>query len=237
MKVAVLSDIHSNLLALDAVLEALPPVDTHVFLGDLVGYGARPNECVQRIRELNCAVTLCGNHDWAVHDPRSAAMFHPEAARAVDWTRSVLSEENFAYLRSLTPSASWHDLLLVHASPRDPLHEYVLNAGVAQECLRSEFRVCLFGHTHVPAVYRATGNRVRSEDARGEVELRGRVMLNPGSVGQPRDGDPRAAFVVLDLDRATAHLTRVAYDVAGTQHEIHDAGLPDWFALRLSAGL
>jgi predicted phosphodiesterase len=242
MRVAVVSDIHGNLHALEAVLGALEAdkPDELWCLGDLVGYGARPNECCSAI-EARASICLAGNHDLAVRGTIDLAEFSGDAGAAAAWTRTVLSDDARAYLDGLGPKGKRADTALFHASARDPIWEYVLSDEAAMTTLAlTEEPLVLVGHSHAALQISLHGDALEGGLAAAGTELdlrRGRWLLNPGSVGQPRDGDSRAAYLVLDLDARTATFHRVAYDIAQTQQEIREAGLPETLAARLSAGL
>jgi len=242
MRVAVVSDIHGNLHALEAVLAALEQEapDEVWCLGDLVGYGARPNECCAAI-EARASVCLAGNHDLAVRGTLDLMEFSGDAGTAARWSRDVLTAESLAFLRSLESQATRADVALFHASARDPVWEYVLSDRVAIASLEAtEEPIVLVGHSHVALHVQLAGDGFMGglSPAGTEVELAdARTLLNPGSVGQPRDGDPRAAYLLLDLDARTASFRRVEYDVARTQAEIREAGLPEMLAARLQVGL
>jgi len=243
VRVAVVSDIHANLHALEAVLAdvAGAPIDEVWCLGDIVGYGPKPNECCALVRE-HAGVVLCGNHDLAVTGGLDLAEFSGEAARAARWTQEVLESGNRDWLASLSPVAARDRAELFHASPRDPVWDYVLSEQVALQSLRlTESPVVLVGHSHVAlALSTGGGGDIAGGLAPGgtEVALAGRRwLLNPGSVGQPRDSDPHAAWLLLDFDADRATFRRVAYDVEATQAEIRAAGLPDALAARLALGL
>jgi len=238
MRVAVLSDIHGNLHALEAVLGAAS-ADEVWCLGDVVGYGARPNECCELVR-ARAAVCLAGNHDLVVVGTLGLEEFSHDAADAAGWSREHLTEENRAWLAGLPSTAERDGVLLVHASPRDPVWEYVLSNDVALASLEAtEAPLVLVGHSHVALDLRLADGRLSGGVAEGGTEIEldpGRWLLNPGSVGQPRDGDPRAAWLLLDLDARRATFERVEYDIAATQAEIREAGLPELLALRLASG-
>ncbi len=242
MRVAVVSDIHANLQAFEAVLEAAEAVAAEELwcLGDLVGYGADPDACVALARE-RAAVCLVGNHDLAVRGDIALDEFSRGAALAARWTRDMVSAETVDYLRALEPSALERGVGLYHASPRDPVWEYVLSPLQAELCLDAQpQRVCLIGHSHVALSF----SRREGEPAGGETRAGGVAvdlaeaewMLNPGSVGQPRDGDPRAAWLVLDTETWACEYRRTDYDVAGAAAAIRDAGLPESLAERLEYG-
>ena len=242
MRVAVVSDIHSNLHALEAVLatiEAEAP-DELWCLGDLVGYGPRPNECCATIAE-RADVCLAGNHDLAVRGTIDLEEFHGEAGLAATWTREVLEPQWKELLDRLEPQGSAHGVSLYHGSARDPVWEYVLGDEAALATLElAGSPLVLVGHSHVALQVVQSGDEVAggvAPDGR-ELELAGvRALLNPGSVGQPRDGDPRAAYLLLDLDAQRASFRRVEYDVEQTQREMREAGLPEMLASRLQLGL
>ncbi|HTR89181.1 MAG TPA: metallophosphoesterase family protein [Solirubrobacteraceae bacterium] len=242
MKVAVISDIHGNRQAFEAVLEAVAASEAAELwcLGDLVGYGADPDACVALAAE-HAAVCLAGNHDLAVTGEVSVEDFSRGASIAVQWTREVLSPEHMRFLRALRPEGQEGQVGLYHASPRDPVWEYVLSALLAELCLdRQPHRLCLIGHSHVPLSFvRRPGELATGEPRREGAQLdlsAGDWLLNPGSVGQPRDGDPRASWMLLDLERLTASYLRTDYDIAGAAGAIRAARLPDSLAERLEYG-
>jgi diadenosine tetraphosphatase ApaH/serine/threonine PP2A family protein phosphatase len=241
MLVAVVSDVHSNLHALEAVLAALERDSPAAIwcLGDVVGYGPRPDECC-RIVEERTSLCLAGNHDLGVRGDVPLDEFSPAAVAAALWTRGVLGDRSRAFLERLVPTATRDGVELYHASPRDPLWEYVITdetAGAALEATAAP--VVLVGHSHVPLAVTGDGDRVTGGHvlAGTDVELAGRRwLLNPGSVGQPRDGDPRASYLLLDLAAERASFRRVDYPIAETQAEITTAGLPPLLGERLSSG-
>jgi len=242
MQVAIVSDIHGNRHAFEAVLEAVQasPAEEMWCLGDLVGYGADPNACVEMALD-HCAVILAGNHDLAVTGELSLDEFSPGAAIAARWTREVIDPENLQALRELRPLEESLPVGLYHASPRDPIWEYVLSTLLAELCLdQQRHRICLVGHSHVALSFvRLPGEPATGEARRdgAELDLRdGEWILNPGSVGQPRDGDSRAAWLLLDLDAKTARYQREKYDIAGAAAAIRAARLPDSLAERLEYG-
>jgi diadenosine tetraphosphatase ApaH/serine/threonine PP2A family protein phosphatase len=242
MRVAVVSDIHSNLHALQAVLEAIDgeAPDELWCLGDLVGYGPRPNECCAAIAG-RADVCLAGNHDLAVCGTIDLAEFGGEAGVAATWTREVLEPQAQELLDRLEPEGVAHGVALYHGSARDPVWEYVLSDEAASATLElAGSPLVLVGHSHVALRVVQSGDELDGgvAPAGAEVEL-GEVqaLLNPGSVGQPRDGDPRAAYLLLDLDAQRATFRRVEYDVARTQREMREAGLPELLAARLELGM
>ncbi len=242
MKVAVISDIHGNRHAFEATLEAVAASDAAELwcLGDLVGYGAEPDACVQMARE-HVAVCLAGNHDMVVTGEIPMEEFSRGASIAAQWTREVITPESLAFLQGLRPQGEEGPVGLYHASPRDPIWEYVLSALLAELCLDVQSqRIALIGHSHVALSFvRAEGELTTGEARREGAELElgaGEWLLNPGSVGQPRDGDPRASWLLLDLDRMAASFHRADYDIAGAAAAIRAARLPDSLAERLEYG-
>jgi predicted phosphodiesterase len=241
MKAAIVSDIHSNLPALEAVLDAISREGPEEIwcLGDLVGYNAQPEACTKMIVELS-SICLAGNHDLVVNGTVDISVFAQDAAVAARWALETLSEEALDQLRGLAPSGERAGVELYHASPRDPVWEYVIDPRTAQSCLEiTRHDISLIGHSHVPLAYSAgpDGRAGGGYAEAGTVSLAGgRWLLNPGSVGQPRDGDPRASYMALDLDAATATWHRVEYDIERAQQAIVDAGLPGSLAWRLGEG-
>ncbi len=242
MSIAVITDIHGNRHALEAALAAIAEAGCEETwcLGDLVGYGADPDACVELAR-AHAVVCLAGNHDLAVTGGISIAEFSSSARIAAEWTRATITPQTLEYLQSLQPLAESSGVGLFHASPRDPIWEYVLSPVQAGQCLDvQKTRVALIGHSHVALSFsRMPGESVTGQARSGGEELTieaGEWLLNPGSVGQPRDGDPRAAWLELDLDRQRAVYRRVDYDIAGAAAAIRAAGLPDSLAERLQYG-
>ncbi len=242
MRVAIVSDIHGNRQALETVLEAVDASTCEELwcLGDVVGYGADPDPCIELIRSRS-VICLCGNHDLAATGALALADFSPGARVAAEWTRATLSDASIAYLRSLTPMNEEASVALYHGSPRDPVWEYVASVALADACMDIQARrVCLVGHTHVALSFWRPDGAMAQGERRGDGDLldvrNGRWLMNPGSVGQPRDGDPRAAWLELDLDACTAAFHRVPYDVAGAAAAILAAGLPESLAMRLRFG-
>jgi diadenosine tetraphosphatase ApaH/serine/threonine PP2A family protein phosphatase len=242
VRAAVVSDIHANLHALEAVLAAVEAEapDEVWFLGDLIGYGPRPNRCRALLQPV-ASISLVGNHDLGTLDRISLDLFAPEAATSARWTRTVLEPETEAFLNALEAAGERAGVGLFHGSPRDPVWEYVLSPEAALTSLLAvENRLVLVGHSHVPLAISFDGELLNGGVAEGgsEVQLdEKRWLLNPGSVGQPRDGDPRAAWLLLDLDESKASFRRVEYPVEETQREIRDRGLPELLAARLEHGL
>ena len=242
MRLAIVSDIHSNLQALEAVLDEVANVgcDAIWCLGDVVGYGADPEACVGLVR-ARAAVCLAGNHDLGVVGALSVKGFSDPARLAAEWTAGVISTAAETFLRGLSPVAVEQAAALFHGSPRDPVWEYVLSEEQALLGLEaSPRRVTLVGHSHVALAYGDDAGRTVAGGPCGAGERlavgSGRWLLNPGSVGQPRDGDPRAAWLELDLDSWQATFHRVAYDIDRAAAAIRDAGLPEALAERLHHG-
>jgi diadenosine tetraphosphatase ApaH/serine/threonine PP2A family protein phosphatase len=240
VRVAIVSDIHGNLHALEAVREAIDrdAPDAIWCLGDLVGYGPRPNRCCAVVAE-RADFCLIGNHDLAVLGRLDLDEFQPDAAVSARWTSAALEEEPRAYLESLEPSGEREGVGLFHASPRDPIWEYVLSPDVAAASMvAASQELVLVGHSHVALHYRVSDGLLLPAPEGTELDLGSdRWLLNPGSVGQPRDTDPRAAWMLLDLEGRRASFRRVEYDVAKTQQEIRDRGLPEALAARLEYGV
>lgn len=244
MRAAAISDIHANLPALEATLAAIEEAGVEEIwcLGDVVGYGAEPDACADLVRE-RCDLCLVGNHDLAVLGAIDIGAFSEAAAAAVVWTRQNADERTLAMLRALQPQASRAGIGLFHASPRDPVWEYVLSAEQADACLDAqEEQVGMIGHSHVQLFFhRPAGGSAETRGARtGDGALvefaAGEWLINPGSVGQPRDGDPRAAWLEIDTDARTACFRRARYDVERAAAAIAAAGLPKRLAARLRAG-
>ena len=242
MRVAIVSDIHGNRHAFEAVLDEIESSECEEMwcLGDLVGYGAEPDACVELARR-HAAICLAGNHDLGVRGTLPLEEFSRGAALAAKWTQEVISADTLEFLNTLEPLDLDEEVGLYHASPRDPVWEYVLSPLQAELCLDIQrHRVCLIGHSHValsfsrPAGAAATG-QTRADGEQldlGSAEW----LINPGSVGQPRDGDPRAAWLELDFAGSIVVYRRTEYDVAGAAAAIRAARLPDSLAERLAYG-
>lgn len=242
MRAAIISDVHSNLAALETVLSAIESeqVDEIWCLGDLVGYGADPERCVHILCD-RCAISLAGNHDLVVTGEIDMSVFASDAGKAARWTAKVLSKEAMERLRALRPVGARQEVELYHASIRDPVWEYVVDPGTAFACISLQSHsLALIGHSHVPLAYGATQSEMvlagYAEEGTLQLQDGTRYLINPGSVGQPRDGDPRAAYLILDLGAGTATWRRIEYDIAAAQQAIIKAKLPDSLAYRLSEG-
>jgi diadenosine tetraphosphatase ApaH/serine/threonine PP2A family protein phosphatase len=241
MRYALISDIHANLAALMAVLDHLDvkTVDEVWCLGDVVGYGPDPNECLERLRELphRC---LAGNHDWAVLGKLDLEDFNPDARRACLWTREQLTPTSRAYLESLEERIVEGDFTLAHGSPRHPIWEYIIYPSNAQvNFAHFDTPYCFVGHSHVPIIFRDRGSEIDIRPIELGVPMplgEERLIINPGSVGQPRDGDPRASYVLLDAEARTIEYRRVPYPIEETQRKMVQVGLPPRLIIRLSYG-
>jgi len=245
VRVAAISDVHANLPALEAVLEAAQTagVEETWCLGDVVGYGVEPDACADLVRE-SCDVCLVGNHDLAVLGALAVTDFSEAAAVAVEWTREAISDRTVEFLRELSPAGERAGLGLFHASPCDPVWEYVLSGEQADAGMESQSqRIGLIGHSHIALFFTrpqaGEGGEPRGAQASDGALLdlsQGEWLVNPGSVGQPRDGDPRAAWLELDTESQTARFHRVAYEIERAAAPIAEAGLPRRLADRLYLG-
>jgi diadenosine tetraphosphatase ApaH/serine/threonine PP2A family protein phosphatase len=241
MRILVISDIHANLTALEAVLTDAGEVDAVWCLGDLVGYGPDPNESIARVRELPNLICILGNHDAAVIRQIDIASFNPEAREVITWTQNILSEANLAFLRSLPERVVAGQVTLAHGSPRHPVWEYLLdtqNATRSFEHFTTPY--CFVGHTHLPIIYYLGEShqtaRLLLPEANTRLILAPRAILNPGSVGQPRDRDPRASYAIYDPETQVWEYHRVPYDVALVQERMRRTGLPERHIQRLAVG-
>jgi diadenosine tetraphosphatase ApaH/serine/threonine PP2A family protein phosphatase len=243
MRCLLISDVHGNLAALEAVLRDAGSFDRIWCLGDMVGYGPNPNECIALLREYP-HVCLAGNHDWAVLGKLDMRGFNTDARLANQWVRSVLDPDAMAYLDSLEPQCIAQDYTLAHGSPRQPIWEYILDPLTAElNFLAFHTQICLVGHTHVPASFympESNDNHLCEPRAPRYNQLvslaSGRWIINPGSVGQPRDGNPRAAYAILDPEAGTLEHRRVEYPVEVTQSWMRAAKLPHRLIERLAIG-
>jgi predicted phosphodiesterase len=239
MRLAILSDIHSNLVALEAVLADIGSVDGIRVLGDVVGYGPEPDAVVDLLRETG-AIGVRGNHDSAAIGGGEIEWFNPDARAAIEWTRDRIGPTTRDWLAAL-PERIEEDLFtLVHGSPRDPTWEYIIDQDVAAQNLDAfETAHCLFGHTHLPVAFRHSSGGMQTVTPQDgdilDLDAR-RTLLNPGSVGQPRDGITLAAWLLLDTDGPTASWHRTEYDIAATQASMRAAGLPARLVARLERG-
>lgn len=243
MRIAALSDIHANLAALDAVAEDLPDVDEIWVLGDTVGYGPQPSEVIATLQRMG-ARSVMGNHDGAAIGIVQARYFNPDARAAIEWTAEALDDNARAYIASLPEVRVDGDVTAVHGSPRDPIWEYITGPDVAEANVGAyETRLCLFGHTHQPVVFRDVDGEIETTHGRPwfatTIEPNIRALVNPGSVGQPRDGVPDAAYAIVELEDGggvAVEFRRVAYDIDRTQRLMREVGLPPRLVERLSHG-
>lgn len=242
MRILVISDIHANYTALEAVLEDAGPTDEVWCLGDLVGYGPDPNICIERIRELPMLTCLLGNHDVAAIGKMPFESFNGDARRSLIWQERVLAPTNIDFLRSLPEYPKVRgNVTMAHGSPRDPVWEYIINTLSAR--LNFDYfdtNWCFVGHSHIQCMFLLdkSRDRITLEAPRlGEaIPLNVRAILNPGSVGQPRDRDPRAAYAIFDPDACTWEARRAEYNITEVQERIRQAGLPEKHAIRLAEG-
>ena len=242
MRALVISDIHANYTAFEAVLQDAGAIDAVWCLGDVVGYGPDPNACIELLSEQENLVCVPGNHDIAAMGKMPAESFNGDARRSLLWQQRVLSASSMDFLHTLKQIEEPHEkVTLVHGSPRDPIWEYMLNT-LAARLNFAEFSTdfCFVGHTHVPSIFSwdEEKDRVILDIPRvgRPVELKKRSILNPGSVGQPRDRDPRAAYAIFDTDALTWESCRVEYDIESVQARIRESRLPEKHALRLAEG-
>jgi diadenosine tetraphosphatase ApaH/serine/threonine PP2A family protein phosphatase len=238
-----LADIHANMAALEAVMadaHERGAADEVWCLGDLVGYGPDPGECIRLVRDA-CTVCVAGNHDLAAAGTVLAFDFNAYAAEAIAWTRDQLTWEDRNYLAGLPLKTEKNEFTIVHGSPRDPTREYVDSTQAAEENF-SQFRTryCLVGHTHIPLAFSETKiSRPKVQDFERRTALtlgQRRLILNPGAVGQPRDGDPRASYAVVDTEKRQFKLRRVAYDIEAVQKRMREHSLPQRLIERLATG-
>lgn len=232
MRTAIISDIHGNLEALEAVLASIGTerADRIICLGDIVGYGADPGPCIERVR-ASCSITVLGNHDAAAVDLSMAERFSSHAASAIVWTRSQLTGEHLQYLRGLPLTHEEPDQIYAHATPLEPsTWNYVFDAIDAREAFAAVERgVCFIGHTHTPALF-------RDRKAAGPLRREERAIINVGSVGQPRDGLPESSYGVFDDEAWTYRNVRIPYDIERAAKKIRESGLPSRLADRLFVG-
>ncbi len=239
MRILVFSDIHSNMTALEAVLSAAGNVDAYWCLGDIVGYGPDPNECISVIRNLPNLICVRGNHDAAVLGEVDQHTFNHEASLAITWTKRNLNAESQEFLLGLPEKEVIDDITIVHGSPRNPVWDYVMDYQTALRTFQFfDTRICMIGHTHVPAIWIEDSDHAPRSPVLDykKTPILSKSILNPGSVGQPRDHDPRAAFAIFDKGETSWELRRVGYDIESVQNRIKEAGLPWRHAMRLAEG-
>lgn len=245
MRLAIISDIHSNIEALEAVIAdaAVFRIDRFICLGDIVGYGANPNLCIRRIASLPGIVSILGNHDETARRKGPVYNMNPNAGQAVLWTRSRLSRESIAFLQKMLPLLKQDHMIFAHAAPWAPLEwRYVISADQARRSFyRTKEKILFIGHTHLPLMIRQEMLGTRFENpAENSMMYAGdknRFIINCGSVGQPRDGDPRASYVIYDTKRKTILFRRIRYDCQKAAEKIVAAGLPESLATRLFHGV
>jgi len=237
MKILVFSDIHSNLTAFEEVLAAAGNVDAYWCLGDIVGYGPDPNECIARVRDLPNLICVRGNHDAATLGKVDQQTFNHEASLAITWTKRHLNAESQEYLLSLPEKLVINDVTIVHGSPRNPVWDYVMDFMTAVRMFQFfDTGICLLGHTHVPAIWNEKDAPKAPVMDFQKTKILSKTILNPGSVGQPRDHDPRASYAIFDPDERTWELRRVSYDIESVQARVKKSGLPWRHAMRLAEG-
>lgn len=240
MRYAIVSDIHGNLEALEAVIKALSTesIDKYICVGDIVGYGADPVDCVQRMKELNATI-VCGNHDWACAGKIDVNWFNHYAREAVLWTRTALGFDDLNFLRSLMLVEEVNHFTVVHGTLHRPeKFEYMLDITEAFQSQRlCKTQVCVVGHTHIPSIVEFRGSDINVIDSNiAKVNAGCKYVINAGSVGQPRDGDSRACYCGYDTDTSEFHIKRVDYDIETARSKIIKANLPRIFADRLAVG-
>lgn len=242
MRTLIISDVHANLPALNAVMEHAGTFEYVWCLGDIVGYGPDPNECIERIANLPGLKCVKGNHDAAILGEIPVQAFNDEARASLRWLETELGHENKQWLAGLDERLALDGVTLVHGSPRNSVWEYIMDLGTARENMRQfDTHICLVGHTHLPGNFQMAGGTPLSTRYKLMVEnepftLEHKSIINPGSVGQPRDRDPRSAYLIFDDSDNHWTFHRVAYDVKGVQERILSAGLPGRHAHRLAEG-
>jgi len=242
MRVLIISDIHANYTALEAVLKDAGPADETWCLGDLVGYGPDPNAVVEEVHDIPNLTCILGNHDMATIGKMPLEAFNGEARRSLAYHQQVLSASNMSYMRSLSANIQVHgEATIAHGSPRDPLWEYIIN-GLTARMNFDHFETpwCFVGHTHIQSIFALNEqtDRVTIDQTKPDqtINLHPKLILNPGSVGQPRDRDPRAAYAIYDTEARTWTPRRVKYNITEVQDRIRAAGLPEKHALRIAEG-
>ena len=244
MHYAIIADIHANLAAFTAVLDDIEHqrgVQEVWCLGDIVGYGPDPHQCLELLRQYN-HICVAGNHDWAAIGKIDTSYFNPDAATACHWTARQLNAEDIQYLESLPPVIQRNDFTLAHGSPREPIWEYLLSTSDAEENFAYfESQFCLVGHSHVPLIFESGEDGACSlkefPDNTTLTLSNNRLIINPGGVGQPRDGDPRASYAIYDSETRTVMRYRIPYDIGTTQARMMEHRLPMPLVTRLSYGM
>jgi len=242
MRYAIIADIHANLAAFTAVLDDIEHgggADEFWCLGDIVGYGPDPHQCIELLRQRR-HICVAGNHDWAAIGKIGTSAFNPDAAFACHWTARQLSQRDINYLEKLPLTISKGDFTLVHGSPREPIWEYVSSTSIALQnfsFFQSQF--CLVGHSHVPVIFKYEDDSCSASKFTPSIGAglgKSRLIINPGGVGQPRDGDPRASYAIYDSETRLIRLYRITYNIEATQNKMMEAGLPVHLVTRLSVG-
>jgi len=241
MRTLIISDIHANLTALETVLEHAGEVERVWCLGDVVGYGPSPNECIERVKQLPNLTCLLGNHDAAAIGQIDINTFNPEARISIEWLQGQLTEDSLKFLRALPEKKSFETATLAHGSPRQPVFEYLLDTQAATENFEHfQTDFCFVGHTHLPVIFHLKEDdyisRLSIPPVNKQTKLKLRTIVNPGSVGQPRDRDPRSAYAIFNPKKKTWDYRRVKYDIPAVQELMTEAGLPERHVLRLEGG-
>lgn len=243
MRYAIIADVHANLTAFAAVLKDIEQrggMDEIWCLGDIVGYGPDPHECIALLRQQRY-VCVAGNHDWGAIGKVDIADFNPDAAAACQWTAQQLSPEDVRYLENLPLTLERDNFTLVHGSPREPIWEYLTSTSIAMQNFNFfQSPYCLVGHSHLPLVFRDEDGACSFNKWTTNIGLalgQNRLIINPGGVGQPRDGDPRASYAIYDTENRQIRLYRVSYDIETTQHKMMEGGLPIRLVVRLKYGM
>jgi diadenosine tetraphosphatase ApaH/serine/threonine PP2A family protein phosphatase len=241
MKSLIISDIHANLTALETVLKDAREFDAVWVLGDLVGYGPDPNECIELVKNFSNLICLLGNHDAATLGHIDDITFNPAARQAIRWTRKTITPENLEYISKLPESVHFGEITFAHGSPREPVWEYLLDTRNATENFKYfHTPYCFVGHTHLPTMYILNNGDYQASliapEKNTRVLLHPRAIINPGSVGQPRDRDPRAAYAIFNQDDMTIEFRRVAYDIQDVQGRMRQVDLPQRHIQRLADG-
>lgn len=241
MRYAVISDIHSNLEAFKAALDVLggERIDSYLFVGDVIGYGADPKECIKLLRSLNPSIAIAGNHEWGVLEKMDISYFNESAQDTILWTRKILDKDEIEYLRSFSLIYEDEKMTLVHGTLNMPDEFYYIfdveDAYVTISQMKNT--LCFVGHSHVPGIFASNDGKVEYlESTNIRIDPERRYVINVGSIGQPRDGDPRASFAIYDDEENTLEIRRAEYDVKKAQEKILNAGLPPKLAYRLSEG-
>lgn len=242
MRTLIISDIHANFTALEAVLEHAAPFDRVWCLGDLIGYGPDPNKCIEKVRELPGLQCIKGNHDAALLGEIDITAFNDEASRSLEWLKEKITTKNYDWLGQLGEIIEMDEITLVHGSPRNSVWEYIADPSTANANMAHfSSQICLVGHTHLPGIYQMKDDTISSIFLNGSLageplHLDDKCIINPGSVGQPRDHDPRASYLLFDHKKDEWMYHRVSYDIKSVQKRIIDAGLPVRHAARLEFG-